>query len=128
MVALPLPADTRVLLGTRGIPWILKYFCFKFQRSSLLSLRGYDVTAALVNNVGRNGDASLGRGIYNAYVVQAPWMPPVFEGLKSLTPYIKEDDAHIDFMDINPASRAAVSFAGEVRTLPLDADYIALGW
>ena len=28
----------------------------------------------------------------------------------------------------NPASRSAVSFEGEVRALPLDADYIAFGW
>jgi hypothetical protein len=31
-------------------------------------------------------------------------------------------------MDINQASRSAVSFDGEVWALPLDADYIALGW
>ena len=31
-------------------------------------------------------------------------------------------------MDINQASRSAVSFEGEVRALPLDVDYIAMGW
>jgi len=86
------------------------------------------MAAALLDDVGANADATTGQGIYDAYVVQAPWLPPVFEGLRSLTPFIKRDNDYIDFLDINQASRAAVSFEGEVRALPLDADYISLGW
>ena len=46
----------------------------------------------------------------------------------SLSQYIKENDEYIKFTDINQASRSAVSFDGEARALPLDADYIAMGW
>ncbi|KAL7541035.1 hypothetical protein ACHAXR_010567 [Thalassiosira sp. AJA248-18] len=83
---------------------------------------------ALIEDVGKNEDETTGQGIYDAYIVQAPWLPPVYKGLKSLTEYIKENDEFINFMDINQASRSAVSFDGEVRALPLDTDYIALGW
>ena len=83
---------------------------------------------ALVEDVGRNEDDTSGQGIFDAYIVQAPWLPPVYEGLHSLSEYIKADDENINFQDINQASRSAVSFGGEVRALPLDADYIAMGW
>lgn len=83
---------------------------------------------ALIADVGLNGEIDSGEGIYDAYIVQAPWLPPVYEGLKSLSESIAEDNEYIDYNDINQASRSAVSFEGEVRALPLDTDYIALGW
>lgn len=83
---------------------------------------------ALIQDVGENADEMTGEGIYDAYIVQAPWLPPVYKGLKSLSEYIKANDEFIQFSDINQASRSAVSFEGEVRALPLDTDYIALGW
>lgn len=83
---------------------------------------------ALIADVGENKDDTTGQGIYDAYIVQAPWLPPVYKGLKSLSEYIKDNDEYIQFQDINQASRSAVSFDGEVRALPLDTDYIAMGW
>jgi hypothetical protein len=83
---------------------------------------------ALIADVGLNHREDTGEGIYDAYIVQAPWLPPVYMGLKSLSQYIKENDEYIRFTDINQASRSAVSFEGEVQALPLDADYIAMGW
>jgi ABC-type glycerol-3-phosphate transport system substrate-binding protein len=87
-----------------------------------------NMAQALIDDVGLNNREDSGQGIYDAYIVQAPWLPPVYEGLKSLSEYIKENEQYIQFMDINQASRSAVSFDGEVRALPLDADYIAMGW
>lgn len=84
--------------------------------------------AALMDDVGKNEDDTTGQGIFDAYIVQAPWLPPIYKGLKSLSQYIKENDEYIQFSDINQASRSAVSFEGEVRALPLDTDYIALGY
>ena len=55
---------------------------------------------ALIQDVGENNDDTTGQGIYDAYIVQAPWLPPVFKGLKSLSEYIKNNDEFIDFMDI----------------------------
>lgn len=83
---------------------------------------------ALIEDVGLNENEDSGQGIYDAYIVQAPWLPPVFAGLQSLSEYIKVYDEFIDFQDINQASRSAVSFEGEVRALPLDVDYVAMGW
>eukprot|EP00585_Thalassiosira_rotula_P013292 CAMPEP_0196129898 /NCGR_PEP_ID=MMETSP0910-20130528/451_1 /TAXON_ID=49265 /ORGANISM="Thalassiosira rotula, Strain GSO102" /LENGTH=1075 /DNA_ID=CAMNT_0041389097 /DNA_START=439 /DNA_END=3666 /DNA_ORIENTATION=- len=87
-----------------------------------------EMGSALIQDVGENDDETTGQGIYDAYIVQAPWLPPVYKGLKSLSTYIKDNNDYIDFMDINQASRSAVSFEGEVRALPLDTDYISLGW
>jgi len=84
--------------------------------------------AALVDDVGKNDVEGDGQGIYDAYIVQAPWLPAVFKGLKGLSDYIAANDEYINFMDINQASRSAVSFDGEVRALPLDTDYIAFGY
>lgn len=50
------------------------------------------------------------------------------EGLENLTPRIRENADIVNFLDINAASRSAVSFNGTVRALPLDTDYIAIGW
>lgn len=86
---------------------------------------------ALVRDVGsadRAGSSDSGEGIYDAYIVQAPWIPPVVDGLQSLTPFIRENARYVNYQDINPASRSAVSFNGTVRALPLDTDYIAIGW
>lgn len=83
---------------------------------------------ALIQDVGKNDEENSGEGIYDAYIVQAPWMPPIFKGLQSLSDRIARDNAYIQFDDINQASRRAVSYEGEVRALPLDTDYIAMGW
>jgi len=69
-----------------------------------------------------------GQGIFDAYIVQAPWLPPVVEGLENLSPRIRENADIVQFLDINAASRSAVSFNGTVRALPLDTDYVAIGW
>jgi len=55
-------------------------------------------------------------------------LPPVVEGLANLSPLIRENADTVKFIDINPASRSAVSFNGTVRALPLDTDYVAIGW
>ena len=55
-------------------------------------------------------------------------LPPVVDGLANLSPYIREHADTVNFLDINPASRSAVSFNGTVKALPLDTDYIAIGW
>jgi len=107
----------------------------EFQKCTGASIRltyvagGEDAMAqALIDDVGKNDDENTGQGIYDAYIVQAPWLPPVFRGLQSLQQSIKDNEEYINFSDINPASRAAISFEGEPRALPLDTDYIALGW
>ena len=87
-----------------------------------------NMAAALIADVGLNNREDTGEGIYDAYIVQALWLPPVYLGLESLSPFIKENDEYIQFAEINQASRSAASFDGEVRALPLDADYIAMGW
>jgi len=113
----------------------------EFSRCTGASIRltynnGEDYMAKdLIDDVGLNDqmvdDGSSqggGAGIFDAYIVQAPWLPPVYKGLESLSEFIAMDDKYINFYDINQASRAAVTFDGSVRALPLDADYIALGW
>jgi len=55
-------------------------------------------------------------------------LPPVANGLENLTPRIRENADIVKFLDINAASRSAVSFNGTVRALPLDTDYVAMGW
>jgi len=82
--------------------------------------------AATDDSVGGGGGG--GEGIFDAYIVQGPWIPNVAEGLANLSPLIKEDGDVVDFLGINPASRSAVQFNGTVRALPLDTDYIAIGW
>ena len=79
---------------------------------------------ALMDDVGV--DVESGAGIYDAYIVRGPWMPPIYRGLKSLSGYIKESD--IRFNDINQVTRDSVSFDGQVYGLPFDSHYIALGW
>ena len=71
---------------------------------------------------------AAGQGIFDAYIVQAPWLWPVVNGLENLSPLIRENAETVQFLDINAASRSAVSYNGTVRALPLDTDYIALGW
>lgn len=60
--------------------------------------------------------------------ISFPRLPPVVEGLENLSPRIKENAETVQFLDINPASRSAVSFNGTVKALPLDTDYVAIGW
>jgi serine/threonine protein kinase len=50
------------------------------------------------------------------------------DGLENLSPYIREHADTVNFLDINEASRSAVSYNGTVRALPLDTDYISIGW
>eukprot|EP01147_Barroeca_monosierra_P005467 gene5467-7168_t len=68
-----------------------------------------------------------GAGIYDAYVVQPPWLPAIVDGLANLSPWIAANP-EIRWTDVNSALRKAVSFNNTVRALPLDTDYIALGW
>ncbi|CAB9529621.1 activated protein kinase catalytic subunit alpha-1 [Seminavis robusta] len=82
----------------------------------------------LGDDVSHDQGNAEGQGIFDAYIVQAPWLWPVVNGLDNLTPRIRESADTVKFLDINPASRAAVSYNGTVRALPLDTDYIALGW
>ena len=95
---------------------------------------------------------SEGAGIYDGYVVQAPWVPNVEPLLENLSPRIAATP-EIDWLDINPTSRSIVSFSNtarwpvppypcfppthaecqahesrQVRALPLDVDFIAIGW
>mmetsp|Transcript_82811 Transcript_82811/g.208543 ORF Transcript_82811/g.208543 Transcript_82811/m.208543 type:complete len:1058 (-) Transcript_82811:163-3336(-) len=68
-----------------------------------------------------------GAGIYDAYIVQPPWLPAIQSGLENLSPRIAKTPA-LNWLDINGMSRQIVSFNNTVRALPLDVDYIALGW
>ena len=87
----------------------------------------------LENDVGVSYETSKGlivaegAGIFDGYVVQGPWIPSVVDGLENLSPRIANDDA-IDWLDINPISREIVSYNSTVRALPLDVDYIAVGY
>ena len=67
-------------------------------------------------------------GTFDAYIVQGPMIPRVVSGLKDLAPLISCDAAYVNWLDINAASRDAVSYNGTVKALPLDCDYIAIGW
>lgn len=66
-------------------------------------------------------------GIYDAYITQAPWLPAVIDGLENLSPFIAQHP-DLRWNDVNSALRQSVSFDSSVRALPLDADYVALGW
>lgn len=60
--------------------------------------------------------------------IQINRSPPVVDGLADLNPFIRRNADAVQFLDINTASRSAVSFGGKVRALPLDTDYVASGW
>eukprot|EP00730_Choanoeca_flexa_P017682 TRINITY_DN8547_c0_g1_i2.p1 TRINITY_DN8547_c0_g1~~TRINITY_DN8547_c0_g1_i2.p1 ORF type:complete len:1147 (+),score=180.38 TRINITY_DN8547_c0_g1_i2:51-3491(+) len=88
----------------------------------------------LRNDVGvrysTRGDAEFsaeGAGIYDAYITQAPWLPAVVDGLENLSPFIAANP-ELRWGDVNSALRQSVSFSSSVRALPLDADYVAVGW
>ena len=66
--------------------------------------------------------------VTNNFIRSDARLPPVYNGLENLTPLIRENADTVQFLDINPASRSAVSYNGTVRALPLDTDYIAIGW
>mmetsp|Transcript_57596 Transcript_57596/g.166724 ORF Transcript_57596/g.166724 Transcript_57596/m.166724 type:complete len:1331 (-) Transcript_57596:116-4108(-) len=70
---------------------------------------------------------SAGAGVYDAYVVQAPWLPAVADGMDNLSPKIARTP-ELDWLDINSVSRQIVSFDSTVRALPLDVDVIAYGY
>jgi len=82
---------------------------------------------ALLADVGDSQNRG-GEGMFDAYIVQGKWIPDVAENLADLSHRIREDSEVIKFTDINQASRNAVTYNGTVRALPLDTDYIALGW
>lgn len=82
---------------------------------------------ALLTDVGDDQNIA-GEGLYDAYIVQGIWLPAVASNLANLSPLIKRDAEVIRFSDINFASRNSVSYNGTVRALPLDTDYIAMGW
>lgn len=68
-----------------------------------------------------------GSGIHDAYIVQAPWIPTVVEGLENLSPRISSMP-EINWFDVSPIAREVVQYDSSVRALPLDTDNIALGW
>lgn len=68
-----------------------------------------------------------GGGIHDAYIVQAPWIPTVVDGLENLSPRISTTP-EIDWYDVSSIAREVVQFDNSVRALPLDTDNIALGW
>jgi hypothetical protein len=82
----------------------------------------------LGEDISHDQGLAAGQGIFDAYIVQAPWLWPVVNGLENLSPLIRENADTVKFLDINAASRSAVSYNGTVRALPLDTDYVALGW
>lgn len=84
------------------------------------------MSQALINDVGV--DIHSGNGIYDAYIVRAPWMPPIYRGLRPLSEKIKGSAEYVRFNDINEVTREAVSFDGEIYALPVDSHYIAMGW
>ena len=86
------------------------------------------MAGAILDDVGSNDDPTSGQGIYDAYIVQGPWVPQVHEGLLALNDLIKANQDVIRFDDINSASRNAVTYGGEVVALPLDSDNIAIGY
>lgn len=90
--------------------------------------------AALEQDVGVSYDSadgsrfvSEGAGVYDGYVLAAPWVPKIVDGLENMSPRISETPS-LDWLDVNPTSRELFSFDGTVRALPLDTDYISLGW
>jgi len=83
---------------------------------------------AVLDDVGSNDNPESGQGIYDAYIVQGPWIAAIHFGLLSLNNLIKANQDVIRFDDINSASRAAVSFGGSVQALPLDSDNIAAAY
>jgi hypothetical protein len=87
-----------------------------------------NMAKALLEDVGSNDDPDSGQGIYDAYIVQGPWVPAAYMGLKSLNKLIKANQDVIRFDDINSASRAAASYGGSVVALPLDSDNIAAAY
>jgi len=87
-----------------------------------------NMAQALLEDVGSNDDPNSGQGIYDAYIVQGPWVPQSYLGLKSLNNLIKANQDVIRFDDINSASRAAVTYGGSVVALPLDSDNIAAAY
>ena len=87
-----------------------------------------NMAKALLEDVGSNDDPESGQGIYDAYIVQGPWVPAAYLGLKSLNNLIKANQDVIRFDDINSASRAAVTYGGSVVALPLDSDNIAAAY
>ena len=68
-----------------------------------------------------------GGGVHDAYIVQAPWIPTVIDGLENLSPRISATPA-IKWHDVSSIARQVVQFNSSVRALPLDTDNIALGW
>lgn len=87
-----------------------------------------NMAKALLEDVGSNDNPDSGQGIYDSYILQGPWVPEIYMGLKSLNKLIKDSQDVIRFDDINSASRAAVSYGGSVVALPLDSDNIAAAY
>lgn len=69
-----------------------------------------------------------GQGIYDAYIAHTPWLPSIYDGLKSLSTYIEKDAEFVDIMDIDQAARDASAYGGEMVAFPYDTNYIAMGW
>jgi len=73
-----------------------------------------------------SASAGTGQNIFDAYIVQPPWLPKVFPLLDDLTPWVREHPS-LDWTDVNAATRQVVTWNSTVRALPLDTDYIAMG-
>eukprot|EP00808_Paulinella_micropora_P018061 g22921.t1 len=68
-----------------------------------------------------------GAGVYDAYIVQAPWLPAVENDLENLGPMIGSTP-QIGWSDISEIARQSLTWNNTVRALPLDSDYVALGY
>jgi gamma-aminobutyric acid type B receptor len=76
---------------------------------------------------GKTGlETSSGSGVYDGYVVQAPWLPKIIDGLLTLNEFVAQPE--VGWTDVNAVLRQSVSYEGNVKALPLDSDYIALGY
>jgi hypothetical protein len=51
--------------------------------------------------------SSEGAGIYDSYIVQAPWIPAIVDGLENLSPLIAQTPS-LDWLDVNSMSRQIV--------------------
>mmetsp|Transcript_19961 Transcript_19961/g.25912 ORF Transcript_19961/g.25912 Transcript_19961/m.25912 type:complete len:1073 (-) Transcript_19961:150-3368(-) len=77
----------------------------------------------VVNDAGAGG-----AGIFDAYILELPWVIPVADKMQDLSNLITQNIKDIKWSDINENSRKAVTFNESVRALPLDTDYVAIGY
>ena len=81
----------------------------------------------LLDDVGTT--AGTGQNVYDAYITQAPWIPAIQENLQDMSPWIAESPRLLSLWNtMNPTSKQSISYNGAVRAVPMDTDYIALGY